>query len=140
MTRTAAAAAPRLQRTAGSRADAPISSTVAGRSNSITAPRLRLVWRCSLVGDQANVTCVDRRRFTFKIHQPRHGRVTRVTVFVNGKRRLSLRGKDIQRVSIARLPRKRFVVRIETTSSTGARLISTRVYHGCKKTRPRTHR
>jgi beta-glucosidase len=84
--------------------------------------------------------CVDARRFAFKLHHPVGARIVRVVVFVNGKRKLSLRGKDIQRVSIARLPRKRFVVRIETTSSTGARLISTRIYHGCKKTRPRTHR
>jgi beta-glucosidase len=82
--------------------------------------------------------CVDTRRFAFKLHHAVGARIVRVTIFVNGKRKLALRGHDIQRVTIARLPRKRFVVRIETTSSTGAQLISTRVYHGCKKTRPRT--
>jgi beta-glucosidase len=84
--------------------------------------------------------CVDSRRFAFKLHHAVGARIVRVAVYVNGKRRLSLRGKDIKRVSIARLPRKRFTVKIVTTSSTGAKLISTRVYHGCKKTRPRTHR
>jgi hypothetical protein len=67
-------------------------------------------------------------------------RIVRVAVYVNDKKKLSLRGKDIKRVTIARLPRRRFVVRIVSTSSTGARLTSTRVYHGCKKTRPTTRR
>jgi hypothetical protein len=81
---------------------------------------------------------VDTRRFAFKLHHAVGARIVRVVVFVNGRKKLALRGHDIQRVTIARLPRKRFVVRIETTSSTGAQLISTRVYHGCKKTRPHT--
>jgi beta-glucosidase len=85
-------------------------------------------------------SCVDARRFSFKLHHAVGARIVRATVYVNGKRKLSLRGHDIQRVSIARLPRKRFTVKIVTTSSTGAKLISTRVYHGGKKTRPRTHR
>jgi hypothetical protein len=41
-------------------------------------------------------------------------------------------------VTLGRLPKKRFVVRVVSTWNTGAQLISTRVYHGCKKTRPRT--
>jgi hypothetical protein len=85
-------------------------------------------------------SCADVRRFAFKLHHPVGARIVRVVVFVNGRKRLSSRGRDIKRVSIARLPRKRFVVRIVTTSSTGAKLVSTRVYHGCKKTRPHTHR
>jgi hypothetical protein len=82
--------------------------------------------------------CVDTRRFTFTLHHAVGARIVRVAVFVNGKRKLSRRGHDIKRVTIARLPRKRFVVRIVSTSSTGAQLISTRVYHGCKKSRPHT--
>jgi beta-glucosidase len=89
---------------------------------------------------QPKTRCVDTRRFAFKLHHAVGARIVRVAVFVNGRKRLSLRGHDLKRVSIARLPRKRFVVRIVTTSSTGAKLVSTRVYHGCKKTRPRTHR
>ena len=59
-----------------------------------------------------------------------------ITVYVNGKRRLTKRGRNITRVSISRLPKKRFVVKIVTTQNTGARIISTRVYDGCKKSRP----
>ena len=35
-------------------------------------------------------------------------------------------------------PKKRFVVKIVATENTGSQLISTRVYDGCKKSRPRT--
>jgi hypothetical protein len=84
--------------------------------------------------------CADTRRFAFKLHHAVGARIVRVVIYVNGRKRLSLRGHDIQRVSIAKLPRKRFVVKVVTTSSTGAKLVSTRVYHGCKKTRPHTHR
>jgi beta-glucosidase len=89
---------------------------------------------------QPKTRCVDSRRFAFKLHHAVGARIVRVAVYVNGRKRLSLRGHDIKRVSIARLPRKRFVVKVVTTSSTGAKLVSTRVYHGCKKTRPHTHR
>jgi hypothetical protein len=61
-------------------------------------------------------------------------------VFVNGKRRLSLRGKDIRRVTLTRLPQTKFVVKVVATQNTGSRLISTRTYTGCKKSRPHTRR
>jgi beta-glucosidase len=82
--------------------------------------------------------CVDTRGFTFKLHHARGARVVKVVVFVNGKRRLVRRGRDIKRVRIARLPKRRFVVRIVSTWNTGSQLISTRTYDGCKKSRPRT--
>jgi beta-glucosidase len=85
-------------------------------------------------------SCADTRRFSFKLHHAVGARIVRVAVYVNGRRRVALSGHDIRRVSIGRLPRTRFVVRIVTTSSTGAKLVSTRVYHGCRKTRPHTHR
>ena len=73
---------------------------------------------------------------SFKLHHPVGARVVRVVVYVNGKRKLSRSGRNITRVSIARLPKKRFVVRIVATQNTGAQIISTRVYDGCKKSRP----
>jgi hypothetical protein len=82
--------------------------------------------------------CVDTRGFTFKLHHARGARVVKVVVYVNGKRRVVKRGRDIKRVSIKRLPKRRFVVRIVSTWNTGSQLISTRVYNGCKKSRPRT--
>jgi hypothetical protein len=82
--------------------------------------------------------CVDTRKFSFKLHHPISARVVKVIVFVNGKRRFALKGQSITRITLRRLPRRRFVVRIVATQNTGSQLISRRVYHGCKKTRPRT--
>jgi hypothetical protein len=66
--------------------------------------------------------------------------VVRVAVFVNGKLKVLRRGHDVRRVTLRRLPLGRFTVRIVSTHSNGARLVSTRVYRGCKKGRPHTHR
>ena len=82
--------------------------------------------------------CVDRRKFTFKLHHARRSRVVDVVVYVNGKRRLHRRGRNITRVTLKRLPKKRFKVRIVATQSRGSKLISTRTYRGCKKSRPTT--
>ena len=82
--------------------------------------------------------CVDTRKFGFKLHHAVGARVVKVEVFVNGKRRLKLKGRDISRITLRRLPKRRFVVRIVATQNTGSQLISRRVYHGCKKTRPHT--
>jgi hypothetical protein len=118
---------------------------VGSSSRDIAATKVVSVGGASCPGSVASIArpktkCVDTRRFGFKLHHAVGARIVRVAVYVNGKKKLSLRGKDIKRVTIARLPRKRFVVRIVSTSSTGARLVSTRVYHGCKKTRPTTRR
>src|SRR4051794_27358698 len=82
--------------------------------------------------------CTDRRKFSFKLHHAPHARVVRVQVFVNGKRKLSRRGRDIKRVTLRRLPRGRFTVRVVATQSTGSTLTSTRRYKGCRKSRPTT--
>jgi len=52
------------------------------------------------------------------VHRYRRARVVRVQVFVNGKRKLTRRGRDIKRVTIGRLPRKTFKVKIVSTQST----------------------
>jgi len=80
--------------------------------------------------------CVDRRRFTFTLHRPRGARVVRVAVYVDGRRTRLVRGHSIRRLTIRRLPRGRFVVDIVATRSNGTRLVSTRTYHGCAKSRP----
>jgi hypothetical protein len=84
--------------------------------------------------------CVDKRRFTFRFHRSGHSRVVRVAVFVNGKRRLVKRGRSIKRVTLTRLPRSNFTVRIVTTFSNGSKRASTRTYTGCTKSRPHTSR
>ena len=84
--------------------------------------------------------CRDQRRFSFKLHRPKHTRIVRVEAFVNGKRRVRLKGKDIRRLTLKTLPKKRFVVRIHVFHSNGAEIVSTRVYKGCKKSKPKVTR
>ena len=85
-------------------------------------------------------SCKDKRRFVFRFHRMRGARVVRVRVFVNGKLRIKRRGRDIRRVTLRRLPRRNFRVRVVTTYSNGARRVSVRMYKGCGKSKPRTHR
>jgi hypothetical protein len=85
-------------------------------------------------------SCVDRRRYTFRLRPPRGARVVRVQVFVNGKRKVARKGRNIKQVTIRRLPRAKFRVRVVSTFSNGSKRVSTRTYKGCAKTRPRTQR
>jgi hypothetical protein len=93
-----------------------------------------------LPGSQKKPRCVDRRRFTFKIHQPHGGgRVVKVEAFVNGKRVLRRKGHKITKITLKKLPKKTFRVRIVATTNRGSRTISVRTYRGCKKGKPHTH-
>jgi hypothetical protein len=81
-------------------------------------------------------SCKDKRRFAFRVNQPRRGRIVRVTVYVNGHRVKRLRGHRITRFSIKRLPKGVFKVKIVSVTSRGKRIVSVRTYRGCKKGRP----
>jgi ABC-2 type transport system ATP-binding protein len=95
--------------------------------------------RAGLPGTQPRPRCEDHRRFTFKIHQPRGGRVTKVVAYVNGKRVKTVRGRRITKFSIKRLPIGVFQVKIVAFTTKHTRTISVRTYRGCKKGKPRTH-
>jgi hypothetical protein len=82
--------------------------------------------------------CVDRRKFRFTIDQPRRGRIVRVVVFVNGERVRVVRGRRVRQVTLRRLPRGRFTVRIVAHWSSGPRTVSVRRYVGCRKGPPKT--
>jgi hypothetical protein len=85
-------------------------------------------------------SCVDRRKWRFRIHQPKRGRIKAVTVYVNGKRvlkRVKQRGA-IRRLTLRRLPKGRFRVKIVAIHSSGKKTVSKRWYRGCSKTRPIT--
>ncbi|MGZ6697264.1 MAG: hypothetical protein ACXVFL_16700, partial [Solirubrobacteraceae bacterium] len=84
----------------------------------------------------SNRRCVDTRRFSFHLHQSRGARTVKVAVYVNGRRRLVRKGRSLKRLTLRRLPRKRFRVTIVNYQSTGSKLVSTRTYHGCTKSRP----
>ncbi len=92
-----------------------------------------------LKGSQPKPVCVDRRKFSFRIHQPKHGRVVRVVAYVNGKRVLKVSKHRVKRVVLKRLPKGRFRVRIVATTNKHSRTISVRHYRGCRKGKPRTH-
>jgi hypothetical protein len=81
-------------------------------------------------------TCT--RKFRFRLRHARGARVVRVAAYVNGKRVLRRRGRNLKRIALKRVPRKRARIKIVTTQSDGTRRVSTRKYKNCKKTRPRT--
>ena len=82
--------------------------------------------------------CTDRRKFAFKLHHGPGTRVVKVAVFLNGRRILRRKGRNIRRVAVQALPRRRFKLRIVATQTNGSKLISTRHYSGCRKGRPTT--
>jgi hypothetical protein len=85
---------------------------------------------------------VDRRKFSFRIHQPRRGRgrVVSVVAYVNGKKVKTVRGRRVTRLALKRLPQGKFTIRIVATTSRGSKTVSKRRYVGCKKSRPSTRR
>jgi hypothetical protein len=80
--------------------------------------------------------CIDRRKFSFKLHHAPRARVIRVQIYINGKLELVRRGRSIKRITLSRLPQGTFTVEITATQSTGSKIISTRIYEGCSKTAP----
>jgi hypothetical protein len=88
-------------------------------------------------GLPSNAKCVDRRKFSFRIHQNRK-RIVRLRVYVNRKLVKSFKGKRIRRVTLKRLPLGVFTLKIVAIASNGQRTTSVRTYRGCNKSRPHT--
>jgi hypothetical protein len=86
----------------------------------------------------SNGSCKDVRKFAFRLHQPRGGRIVLATVYVNGRRVQTLRGRRVTRVVLRRLPVGVFKVKIVAVTSRGSRTVSVRTYRGCRKGRPHT--
>ena len=85
--------------------------------------------------------CTSRRRFVIHVHRPRSVRFRSITVTVNGKRKVRLRGKRVRTtISLRGLPKGRVKVRILAVTTTGAKAASVRTYHTCSKTKPGRHR
>ena len=82
--------------------------------------------------------CVDTRKFSFRLHHAPKAKIVTVDVFINGRKKLTRHGANITRLTLKRLPKKKFVVRIVATQDTGSQLVSRRTYKGCKKSRART--
>ena len=90
------------------------------------------------VGAPSKAPCVDKRKFSYRLHRAGNARVVRVEVYVNGKLRKRRSGHDIRRVSIRRPPLRKYTVKIVTTHSGGGQVVSVRTYRGCTKGKPRT--
>ena len=87
-----------------------------------------------------NKTCIDRRKFAFHFRRP-VGYVVKAQVFVNNVPVQTKRGAPLLGLKIKKLPNKgRFKVKIIATQNNGTRLITTRTYTVCKKTKPKGHR
>jgi hypothetical protein len=82
-------------------------------------------------------SCVDKRKFSFVIHQL-NGRVVAVRAYVGRKRVKTLKGHRVRHLTLARLPQGRYRVKIVTTTAKGAHATSVRYYRGCYKTKPKT--
>jgi hypothetical protein len=77
------------------------------------------------------------RKRTFELHRIPGTRVVRVEAFVNGRRALRRRGRDIRSVTLPLRETGGLKVRIVATHSSGARVVSTRSYDACGKGKPR---
>ena len=82
--------------------------------------------------------CLRPASVAFRLHRVKGTRVVRVEAFVNGRRRLVSRGRDVRRIELRKLARSgRLKVRIVATHNTGSKVVSTRTWNGCEKGKPR---
>lgn len=95
------------------------------------------------LGLPSNRKCIDTRKWRFRLHHPSNDLIKDVQVFINGKLKRHLKttvaGSGIERLTLKKLPKKKFKVRIVATRESGVKSISVRTYKGCKKSKSRTH-
>ena len=80
--------------------------------------------------------CPSRRKSRFRLHRVPGTRIVRAEAFVNGKRVLARKGRDLREVTLDLPASGRLKVRIVATHTSGSKVVSTRTYDGCTKTRP----
>ena len=78
------------------------------------------------------------RKSRFKLHRVPGTRIVRAEAFVNGRRVLVRKGTDLREVTLALPATGKLNVRIVATHTSRARVISTRTYDGCTKSKPVT--
>jgi pimeloyl-ACP methyl ester carboxylesterase len=76
-----------------------------------------------------------RRTMRIKVRQPRHGRIVRATVYVNGRKKLVKRGRRVRRVTLRHVPKGRFRVRIVGRTANGRKVVTVRRFRACKNRR-----
>ena len=91
------------------------------------------------VAKKSKKKCVSRRKFPIRLRAPKGQRLARATVYVNGKRVQTIRGRKRLRapVDLRGLPKGKFKVRIVAVTSQGRRIVSTRTYRTCTKRKNR---
>jgi hypothetical protein len=78
--------------------------------------------------------CTSRRAFKIRLRQPRHGRLLRARVYVNGRRVRVLRGRRLTApVDLRGLPAGSYAVRVVATTTTGRTVVRTRRYRTCAR-------
>jgi hypothetical protein len=80
--------------------------------------------------------CVDRRKFSFRLHGRR---VVEVAIYVDDRRIVRRRARRIASVTLRRLPQRRFTVKVVARRAGGRTLVTVRRYRGCRKGRPKGH-
>jgi hypothetical protein len=80
--------------------------------------------------------CAARQRARFKLHRVAGTRAVRVAAFVNGKRVLVRRGRDLRAVRLDLPATGRVRVRIVAAHTKGVRVISRSTYDGCTRSKP----
>jgi len=93
---------------------------------------------CSLAEQRGVAECVDKRKFSFRINQPRGGRITRATAYIDGKKVKTVRSRRVTRLIVARFPKGTHTLKIVAQHASGKRTISVRRYKGCHKGKPST--
>jgi hypothetical protein len=81
--------------------------------------------------------CLTQKRLTFRINRVPHGRVVRAVVYVNGRRILARRGRNLTRLSFARPRGQTLKVKIVTINNRGGSVVTRRTFRACTRTRVR---
>jgi hypothetical protein len=79
--------------------------------------------------------CLSRRKFTIRVRRPRGMRFKKLTVKVNGRTKVKLKGlkarKVKARINLRGLPKGKVVVKVVATTTTGRKAVTKRTYHTC---------
>ena len=82
-------------------------------------------------------SCVSRRSFRIRLRAPKGEKLRSATIYVGGKRKLSLRGKKLSApVSLRGLPKGVVTVRVQAVSVSGKRFVDLRTYRTCTPKKP----
>jgi hypothetical protein len=87
-------------------------------------------------GGPAGHGCIDRRKFTFRLHARRRDRVVKVAAYINGHLAVRRHGRNLKFLTLKKLPLGKFKVKILTRTARGHSTRSVRTYKGCRKSRP----